>query len=176
MFLSVLSISALAEGITSVHNGDWEDSTTWDLGRVPLDGDVILINVAHTVTITTSNTTCNRTPSTHMYIQGILAFTNGSKLNLGCGSSITVKTGGEISSAGGRGSNKKIYICASEVWDSRTGSIKGPSVLGTPRPMELTSFSATLYNEAILIEWVTKSEEHNDYFEILRSTNGLTMR
>lgn len=39
----------------------------------------------------------------------------------------------------------------------------------TPLPIKLSSFSAKLTNQGILLNWETSSETNNDYFEILRS-------
>jgi len=41
-------------------------------------------------------------------------------------------------------------------------------------PVELTNFSASHYESSVLLEWATASEKNNDFFEILRSANGLT--
>jgi hypothetical protein len=41
-----------------------------------------------------------------------------------------------------------------------------------PLPIELTEFTATLYNAEVEIEWSTKSEVNCDFFEVERSSNG----
>jgi hypothetical protein len=41
-----------------------------------------------------------------------------------------------------------------------------------PLPVELVSFKAQLENDQAVIEWVTASEENNDYFEVHHSTNA----
>jgi hypothetical protein len=40
-------------------------------------------------------------------------------------------------------------------------------------PVELTSFTATYTNDAVLLNWETASEVNNDRFEVLRSTDGV---
>ena len=174
LFLLLSSNLVFSATITSVTDGDWEDPATWDLGRVPTNGDIIIIQSAHRVEVTTNNVTCNDAPSTHVYIEGELRFDNGAKLWLGCGSSITVEVGGIIEDAGGGGTSKKIYVCNSEVWNSGDGEVEGFFVFGTPLPVQLTDFTAEIYNENVTLQWTTSSEENNDYFEILRSQNGLT--
>jgi hypothetical protein len=42
---------AFAASIQSVQNGDWSDSATWDLDRMPVAGDQVGIAAATTVTI-----------------------------------------------------------------------------------------------------------------------------
>lgn len=47
-----LSFSQLhAAVISSIQSGDWLSTTTWDLGRVPTDGDYVIINYGHTVSL-----------------------------------------------------------------------------------------------------------------------------
>ena len=41
-----------------------------------------------------------------------------------------------------------------------------------PLPVELVSFSATSNGRLIHLDWVTASEFNNDYFEVLKSTDG----
>jgi Subtilase family/FG-GAP-like repeat/Ig-like domain CHU_C associated len=41
--------------VTSIINGNWENTATWDLSRIPLSSDFVIINNNHTVTITGSN-------------------------------------------------------------------------------------------------------------------------
>jgi hypothetical protein len=38
--------------ITSIKTGNWEDPTTWDLNRIPLLTDLVIIDQNHTVTLT----------------------------------------------------------------------------------------------------------------------------
>jgi hypothetical protein len=160
--------------ISSIGDGSWEDPSSWDLGRVPQNGDIIVIQSGHTIEILTNNVTCNDAPATHVYILGELRFDNGAKLWLGCGSSITVEVGGIIEDAGGGGSSKKTYICNSEVWNSGDGDVPGFFTFGTPLPIELTDFTAMVQSGHVFLEWTTNSEENNNYFEILRSRNGLS--
>lgn len=175
LLFATVGLVSFAATITSTGDGDWEDDDSWDLGRVPTDGDIIVIETGETITVTTNNTDCNGAPATHVYIKGTLTFTNGAKLNLGCGSSITVEPGGTIDGGSGGGSSKKIIICGSTVWDSGDPDVLGPASFGTPLPISLTSLDVELYNDNhVLIEWVTASEDNNDYFEVLRSQNGLT--
>jgi hypothetical protein len=43
--------------ITSITTGNWESASTWNLGRVPLATDNVVIDQTHTVTITTNGAT-----------------------------------------------------------------------------------------------------------------------
>ncbi len=176
-FIVALSLcgTVRAATITSAGTGNWEAGGTWDLGRVPTDGDVIVIDVGDIVTVTTNNTTCNGSPATHVYVRGVLTFTNGAKLNLGCGSSLTVETGGLITGGSGGGSSKKINICGVEQWSSGDPDVVGPSSFGTPLPIELLEFSVSKNSfDEVEVFWISASEKNNDFYEVFRSTNGLS--
>ena len=160
--------------ITSLSSGDWRDATTWDLGRIPENGDIIIIDASHTITILTNNGSCNGVPETHLYISGTLTFLNGSKLRLGCGSSVTIEVGGLLAGGSGGGSGKKLYICENEQWNSGDPDVPGYYVFGKPLPIDLMNFGAEVRDKLVLLDWVTAAEENNDYFEILRSKNGLS--
>ena len=41
--------------IISIISGNWESLTTWNIGRVPLSTDKVVIDTAHNVTVTTNN-------------------------------------------------------------------------------------------------------------------------
>lgn len=43
----------------------------------------------------------------------------------------------------------------------------------SPLPVKLTAFDAIPENQTVLLQWTTSSEINNDYFEILRSANGI---
>lgn len=49
----------------------------------------------------------------------------------------------------------------------------GAQVCSTPLPIELTSFKAECKGEVVLLDWSTATEINNDYFTILRSSNGM---
>lgn len=49
------------------------------------------------------------------------------------------------------------------------------SVTNSPLPIELVDFNVEEnYSGQVEVEWTTASEKNNDYFEVLKSTNGLT--
>ena len=51
--IAVLSLtSSFASQITAVtNNGDWNSNSTWDLGRIPANGDNVVIPTGKTVVI-----------------------------------------------------------------------------------------------------------------------------
>jgi hypothetical protein len=49
---ATVTVSANNEtSIISITSGDWESPTTWNLGRIPVSSDVVIIDSTHTVTI-----------------------------------------------------------------------------------------------------------------------------
>ena len=43
--------SRIGGTVTSITSGNWEISTTWDVGRKPLAGDMVIINNNHIVIV-----------------------------------------------------------------------------------------------------------------------------
>lgn len=196
--LALIAMCNLAIGqltqITSTGDGDWEDTGSWDLGRVPTENDLIRIQAGETITVTTNNSTCNETPATHLFIEGTLTFTIGGKLKLGCGSTITVESGGLIDGGSGGGNSKKIYICDNEEWNSGDPDVVGPFMFGDPKPTGDEGLSADIDildafslvdppdpsddesltsnpGEAKML-WLVGSGDHLESYDILRSENG----
>jgi len=66
--------------IISVVSGNWESNSTWDIGRVPVLGDYVIIDQNHTVTLTTEA----NAKSLEYRGTGNLKFnSSSSKLNIG---------------------------------------------------------------------------------------------
>ena len=67
--------------VISIISGNWESLTTWNIGRVPLSTDKVVINTAHNITITTNNAHASRVE--YRGTGKILFSTVSSKLYLG---------------------------------------------------------------------------------------------
>jgi len=50
----------------------------------------------------------------------------------------------------------------------------GSTTTANPLPVEFISFNAEYVNEKVLLTWTTASELNNDYFEVQRSTDGVS--
>lgn len=82
-------------------------------------------------------------------------------LYLGSGTAVTIQnlpTGGAI--------NYTVYTQINP-WSA------GVSGSTSPLPVELIAFDATKESNYVQLDWVTASELNNDYFEILKSDNGV---
>lgn len=104
---------------------------------------------------------------------GTLDFnTNGVRFRLPDGSGIIIQTGGRIiKTFAGGGSSTLISEGtgggATNLWTAGTGTVTGPTTLGTPPlPIELLTFSAEPNGENVAVKWVTATESNNDYFTV----------
>lgn len=80
--------------IISAQNGNWEDTTTWSGGVVPVDGDKVQINNGHIVTINAS-TAIGDNSSTALYVNnGTLKFNRSADITLEVRGRIQVDTQG----------------------------------------------------------------------------------
>ncbi|CAG0959136.1 hypothetical protein FLAV_00602 [Flavobacteriales bacterium] len=164
----------------STGNGNWNNTATWlcnGVNAVPGCGDTIYIQTGHTVTVTNQNNYYGipGCAPMHIVVYGTLQFTNGNKLDLPCGSSVTIPVGGLVQKSGsGGGSSTLIGICGVNVWTAGDGPQPGPlSWGGPPLPISLVSFTADLKETAVLLNWITASEQNNNYFTIERSNNAI---
>lgn len=51
---------AVSADVVSIASGNWESPSTWNVGRVPLSTDKVLIDTTHIVTVTTNNAHANK--------------------------------------------------------------------------------------------------------------------
>ena len=157
--------------ITSkIPGGNWNNPLTWDLGRVPICGDVINIPSGSTVTVSADVNLAGCGPM-GIIILGNLRFLGGYSIRLGCGSGILVFPLGRIIPSPGPVSpsnNNAIFICNIIVWSKISGPVIGPAFLFPPLPVELVSFEAKC-NDVVNITWSTATETNNDYFTLERS-------
>ncbi|NUM49778.1 MAG: T9SS type A sorting domain-containing protein [Flavobacteriales bacterium] len=164
----------------STGNGNWNNTATWlcnGVNAVPGCGDTIYIQTGHVVTVTNQNNYFGipGCAPMHIVVYGTLQFTNGNKLDLPCGSSVTIPVGGLVQKSGsGGGSSTLIGICGVNVWTAGDGPQPGPiSWGGPPLPISLVSFTADLKETTVLLNWITASEQNNNYFTIERSNNTI---
>jgi hypothetical protein len=80
-----------------------------------------------------------------------------------CGSGASVLLSGRLLSIGG-----------SVTTSSGTIYNNAECVTSAALPIELLSFTGEYYNQSVVLEWITATEINNDYFEVLRSTNGMS--
>ncbi len=134
LLLLLTSWGASAQSIRSVQHGNWENTGTWHINSLPIDGDSIIIRMEDTVLITNPSLTFNI--PMHVVIYGGLEFDDG-KLNLAAGSTITIESTGVVF-GNGKGNNDKIRIGSDGLWTTKDGPIYGSLVWGQA-PLSATS-------------------------------------
>ncbi|GAB4133364.1 MAG: hypothetical protein Fur0041_05500 [Bacteroidia bacterium] len=141
---------------------------TWSCGRAPQNGDTIYIPLGRTVTVNIN--TPNYTPF-NVFIDGILNFDNGAKLNF-CNGSVVLSATAQLT---GGNPGSKIDYCGATVWNG-PGPTSGPTYYGqNPLPVELLFFTGSANeNGNIELKWATASEQNNHYFTLERSVNGIS--
>jgi hypothetical protein len=164
-------------------NGNWKNSSTWNLGRIPANGDTVIIPVGKIVVI--DNIQNFSTEFLYVKVYGTLKFLNG-KLWLSDNSVVAIFNGGSITSTGSSSETLRIGGV-----DKFSGGIDGalsiPGVAskttGTSPlgfntsiniilPVKFTGFNLARQNNNVLVEWTTADEVNNSYYEVQRSENG----
>lgn len=152
-------------------NGNWTASGTWTCGNPPNPGDEILIE-ANTVVTISSNLTYTGAPM-RVVVYGTWNFVGGgAKISLSCGSSVVIGFGGQVV-GNGTGSNQTIKICTTTYWSASEGQVTGP--MGWPEgvlPVELISFMGKAQDRAVILDWITGSEQNSSHFEVLASQDS----
>ena len=163
-------------------SGNWKNTSTWNLNRLPQHGDTVVIPVGVTVYITDIQN--YSTEDLYIKVYGTLDISGG-KLWLGVNSVIIVYTGGTITASGSP--SETLKIGGDVKFEGTMGSIVGPAVAtsstGTapsgflpfpeaPLPVKFIGFNIARQQNDVLVQWVTGEESSNDYFEVQRSENG----
>ena len=174
-FLLIASISFASPKITAISNGNWNNNSTWDLNRVPANGDTVIIPVGKTITIIDNQTF----GFLFINVYGTLKLAGG-KLNLDNTSSILVFGGAKITSTGN--SVDKIKIGNTEKYRGNDPDVNGAQMADqnsgggfvgfSPLPVKFIAFNVSKQNNNVIVEWVTAEEVNSSYYQIERSLNG----
>lgn len=135
---------------------------------------------------------CNNSTSNQTYTVGANTYTlpsnkfhiwvDGIQINTDFPRSIEVDGGGGLaagtSKAVAHGLPLNSFLFSANGAAGATGSItlSSPKLIYavTTTPVSLTSFTGKKAANGITLNWATASEQHNDYFEVTRSTDGKT--
>ena len=176
LMLLLMSAAVYAATITAVVNGNWNSAATWDLGRVPAAGDVVVIPSGLTVTVTTN--TNLTAAATAINVNGNLVLSGG-KLNLANGSVVRIYTGGTLS---GTGCNcETLSINGSQKYNGTQGTINGPAMADAtsagfiafaPLPVKFSAYTVVKNGNDYQVSWTTTEEVNAAYYEVQRSEDG----
>ena len=176
--LLLATISIAAPKNTAVNNGQWNNSSTWSLNRVPANGDTVIIPTGKTVTISSNESNSN----SFVKIYGSLKLSGG-KLSLDINSTVKVYSGGKISGTGS--ASEQLKIGNTKVYQGNDPDVNGPEManmttgsgfvpfIDIALPVRFISFNVARQDNNILIEWATAEESNSSYYEIERSENGI---
>jgi hypothetical protein len=175
----ILSLTSFATSIIADSNSGWGADSTWNLNRVPKDGDSIVIPQGITVSLAGVNNLDN----VIIIIRGTLDLTNG-KLRLNDASRVIIHLTGLLSGANnndqltiggvhkfkGAGTAQTGYSYA----DNTTGTYPGGFVVTTPGTLPVTfqSFYVSRQGSNNQLGWSTSRELNNNYYTIEKSTDA----
>lgn len=161
-------------------NGNWSNVSTWSLGRLPMDGDSVVIGAGKTVTITDIENLS--TQFLYVKIYGVLTFSSG-KLWINNGSTVIILSGGTLKGTGS--SSETLRIGGVDKYVGTDGTLSGPLFAnqttsaspvgfssGFLLPVKFISFDIVRQNNDVLVQWETAEEMNNSYYELQRSDNG----
>ncbi|MCE3295304.1 MAG: hypothetical protein K0R65_1018 [Crocinitomicaceae bacterium] len=131
LFITLGLDTLAAEIISNSGEVSWSSANSWNLGRLPLCGDVIIIPKNSTVLVNnsvnfSSGDFCERTQIT---VWGKMQFTSGKKVTLHEKATVSVFSPGEIHpSKNGGGNSETIEIGKTIFWKAGDGTLKGKAL------------------------------------------------
>ncbi|GGB11430.1 G8 domain-containing protein [Puia dinghuensis] len=176
-------VSARTTNKATATNGNWSSTSTWDLGRIPQNGDSIVIPAGNTVVVDMSASLND----VYITIGGALNFNQNKSLALDNASVVSILSTGmltathptpnQLLSIGGvvkyDGKND-VTVAGPAVANSASGvSPTGFSSAPLTLPVTFTEFTAIRSDNGIVnITWNTVNEINNSHFDLERSTDG----
>ena len=179
VLFSLFSFSAPVNSVV-VNNGKWWQTATWSQGRLPADGDTVVIPKNYTLIIDNNLTLTSW--NLYLEINGTLNLKVG-KLDMGVNSVVIIGEGGKIVSTNGNNSDK-ILIAGIPKYLGSDGTVTGPATASktsgaspygftsftpTPLPVKYLGFSVAQQNNDVLIQWSTSEEVNANQYEVERS-------
>jgi len=152
--------------ITAVtNNGQWTSGSSWNLNRIPIHNDTIVIPQNITINVGTmtgaGGSMGNPLNNILVIVDGGLFFINQAKLHINCNSMVIVNVGGFLY---GNNTGAKISYCGSYEWRNDDEPTRGLYIIGGILPVELLSFSGEHSDGENIMQWQTASETNNSYF------------
>jgi hypothetical protein len=104
--------------ITSVADGNWNNTATWSSGTIPTANDSVFISVGDTVSLNTTTATCLR-----LEIDGTLQYLGGTNSTLTVNTDLKVNSSGTISNVSATFGNNSLNIGGLNTVSTTNGSI-----------------------------------------------------
>lgn len=182
--LSFIAVFTFANPVINAvaSNGNWKNSSTWNLSRVPVDGDTVIIPAGKIIVI--DNVENLSTDFLFIKVYGTLKFSGG-KLWLNVNSSVVLFIGGSVTGTGNSSETLRING-VDKYWGHNDLTILGPAYAdrttsvspngfsfgNVSLPVKFIGFTLTLHKSNVLVEWATAEEMNSSYYEVQRSENG----
>ena len=174
LFALLMATSLMAGSIKTTGDNNWKYNSTWNLGRLPQDGDSIFIKANDTVTVDQNINLDNVV----IIITGVLDLAGG-KLKLNSASQIIILSAGKLIGHGNSdqimiGSNIKfkgsqLVQAGYSFADNSTGN---GFVAAATLPVNFQSFYVTRQGSNNQLSWSTSEEMNNNYYAIEKSTDA----
>ena len=191
LICALMALNSIGATITAIRNGNWTNSSTWDLNRTPSHNDIVLIPTGITVYFQNApypKNDASARPTLDIRIQGTLDFSNAGndKLYLGLNSTVQIYSGGKIATVMPGNEIIAIYNGSSDntVWTGSPITIDGPkSATGTSLgflnsllPLKFLSFDVSRLGKTLVqLRWRTTDEVNTSYFEVQHMKEGSAM-
>lgn len=161
----------LAATITAVNDGNWGTNSVWSCNCQPTSSDNIVIPAGRTVT-SSGPVILFLGPVINITIGGTLVLNNGS-LQIDASDAVSILSGGKINGTGLLGG--AVYSGVTPIFVPNGSSIDGPKTISNGiLPIRLLYFRSTKLDEGILLEWGSSEEVKFDYYDIMRSVDGVS--
>ena len=183
LVLCYIKSSAQATITATANSGRWNAPSTWDLNRVPANGDIII--VPGNIKVILDDTEDYSTSTLIINVFGEIEVKNNGNLSMNALSVLELKPGGRLSAHPGASSNEMIKIGGVTKFDGDDATVVGPQWANaatgiTPNgftfstlPVKFLSFNVAARKTDVLVQWSTAEENNSSYFEIQRSVNGI---
>lgn len=169
----------------SAANGNWNSTSTWQDGILPVAGDSIIIRAGDVVTITqTVDFSSGSSSQLLISDSGTIVINNGKRIKLSTGSAVYLVGYISAISATGGGNSAFIDVGGVTVWTAgstnTTGPICFPSTISwcndVVLPVIYSYWRLVPSPIGVMCEWGTSSEMNSDYFVIERTEDMITFR
>lgn len=151
--------------------GVWSTASSWDLNRIPANGDTIIIPSTDTLVISNDLNLSN----VHLRIYGLLKIINlNTQINLDNQSDIVIYAAGMIK---GSLASQKIRIANFNIYQGNTAAVAGPTFANASSggfqysvlPVKFLGFNVARKNNDATIQWSTSEEINASGYEVERS-------
>jgi hypothetical protein len=174
-------IFSFAAPVNTASTGNWNNTSTWNLGRLPIDGDTLVIPTG--VIVTVDANIMNTSNNFYIKVVGELHF-NGGKLDMGVNSKILVYTSATIT---GSSASDVLRINSVDKFKGSQSAIVGPAFATSSTsvapngftastnaalPVVFIGFNVARQDNDVLIQWSTAQEINSARYEVERSEDG----